>query len=382
MPQRDRPTVLIVDDHADDERARLRSWEQTLAVLVRHPQDVDESDLRQADLVVIDYVLDNWPERDSTATISMRPLNGLALAAVLRSQAEGLDGSPTGFVLRSAHLDQLSAGYPPESRLHVIARHHNLEWVLKKGDDFEQQARQIQCLSAAVTALPDAWPTDDPDATKQLVERWLAPPNERWKSLAWQDIEDCHPPLHELVERKHGLRFIRWFAQRILPYPCFLWTSGRLAARLRVTHESFLDGLTKGLNGLFAPAHYVGSMRGFLGDRWWRTGCEAILWDVTSGNSFDPENTVIALNDRCANSLQRSGSMQPVLCVDENLLTSTEVCEVSDAVRVQPDDWPAYAEQAWTPLERATRNPRLRASVVEIDRGRLGDQSAIGPESQ
>ena len=68
---------------------------------------------------VIDYVLADWPEPDATATISLRPPDGLALAAVLRGHAEKLAGSPTAFVLRSAHLPELSSGFPPETRLHV-----------------------------------------------------------------------------------------------------------------------------------------------------------------------------------------------------------------------------------------------------------------------
>ena len=104
---------------------------------------------------MIDYVLDDWPERDATATISLRPPDGLALAAVLRGHAEKLEGSPTAFVLRSAHLPELSSGFPPETRLHVIAQQHNLEWVLDKNDALGRQTTQIRSLSAAVKSLPE-----------------------------------------------------------------------------------------------------------------------------------------------------------------------------------------------------------------------------------
>ena len=177
---------------------------------------------------------------------------------------------------------------------------------------------QIRSLSAAVKSLPEVWPSDDADATRQLVERWLALPDERWRHLAWQDIEDCHPPLHELVERKHGLWFIRWFAQFILPYPCFLWTTGRLAARLRVTHESLQHGLSNALADVFRPAKYVGGLHDFLGDRWWRNGCEAILWDITDGNSFDSDETLSVLNRHCGGVLVRFPVSEPVLCIDTN----------------------------------------------------------------
>lgn len=374
MSANERPTVLIIDDHADDERAKLRAWEPDVDLIVRHPNDVDEGDLHAAHVVVIDYVLDDWPERDATPTISLRPPDGLALAAVLRSHTEKSAASPTAFVLRSAHLQRLSSGFPPERRLHVIAQQHNLEWVLDKNDAFGRQTEQIRSLSAAVKSLPEAWPSDDTSAAQQIIERWLAVPDQRWRELAWQDIEDCHSPWHQLVERKDGLRFVRWFAQRILSYPCFLWTTGRLAARLRVTHESLLDGFSQGLAEVFQPARYAGQLCSFLGDRWWGSGCEAILWDITDGNSFDVEHTRGVLNQRCGNALWRSPAAEPVLCIDEDFNVGADTCDVSGAVRVQPDDWPPYAEQAWAPLQLARDDSRLRASVIAMDRERLTDQ--------
>lgn len=380
MSATDRPTVLIIDDHADDERAKLRPWEADVELTVRHPQDVDEADLRAADVVVIDYVLDDWPERDATATISLRPPDGLALAAVLRGYAEKLAGSPTAFVLRSAHLPELTSGFPPDTRLHVIAQQQNLEWVLDKNDALGRQTAQIRSLSAAVKSLPEVWPSDDADATRLLVEQWLALPDQRWRHLAWQDIEDCHPPWHQLVERRHGLRFVRWFAQRILPYPCFLWSQGRLAARLRVTPESLQDGLSKGLVEVFRQARYVGQLHDFLGDRWWQSGCEAILWDHTDGNSFDSEEILSVLNRHCGGVLVRSPVSEPVLCIDTNFNVGAEVCEIADAVRIQPDEWPPYAEQAWAPLQLSRENARVRSGVIAMDRERLVEQGDTGSE--
>lgn len=377
MPASTRPNVLIIDDHADDERAKLRTFEPDVAWNVRHPNDMDEADLQDAAVVVIDYVLDDWPDRDATPTIALRPLDGLALAAVLRSHAERLAASPTAFVLRSAHLRRLSSGFPPEGRVHVIAQQHNLEWVLDKNDSFDQQTAQILNLSAAVESLPEDWPSDDPNAMRQIVESWLALPDERWRELAWQDIEDCHSPWQQIVERNDGLRFVRWFAQRILPYPCFLWTTGRLAARLRATHESLLDGLSKGLADSFKPAQYVGQLSNFLGLRWWCSGCEAILWDMTEGNSFDVERTRDLLNRYCDNALVRSSAAEPVLCIDDDFNVGAKVCDLSNAVRVQPDDWPPYAEQAWAPLELAQNHGRLRACVIQMDRGRLTDPNDV-----
>ncbi len=143
-----KPFVLVVDDHADDERGKLIAWESALELRINHPQDVSLSELQHADVVVIDYRLDDpWKERDERSTICLQPMNGLALAEVLKSHDRLLEGSPTSFVLRSAHLVDLSADFPPDSRLHVIARQNNLEWVL---DRISKPTMLIRCGKSAV----------------------------------------------------------------------------------------------------------------------------------------------------------------------------------------------------------------------------------------
>jgi hypothetical protein len=333
--------------------------------------------LQVATVVVVDFRLDDpWKERDERSTVSLKPMDGLALTAVLRSHERTLDGSPTAFVLRSAHLADLSPSFPPDSRLHVLASQYNIEWVLDKQADVDLQMRQIGSLARAMDELPKDWPVDDADETGEIVGDWLHLPEHRWRQLARQDIEDCHPPLHEMSERKHGLRLVRWLAQRILPYPCFLWTDSRLATRLRVTRESLRVALGQGLDARFEPAKYVGQLHDFEeGTRWWRAGIEAILWDVTGGRSFDSAGTREVLNQDCGNSLVPLPLSQPVLCLDYNFRFRKVPYDVADAVRVQPDDWPVYAEQAWAATEDARDEPRLAAAVIATDRHRLSDST-------
>jgi hypothetical protein len=98
---------------------------------------------------------------------------------------------------------------------------------------------------------------------------------------------------------------------------------------------------------------------------------------MTEGNSFDVERTQDLLNRHCDNALVRSSAAEPVLCIDDDFNVGAEVCDLSNAVRVQPDDWPPYAEQAWAPLELAQNHGRLRASVIQMDRRRLTDPDDV-----
>jgi hypothetical protein len=273
-------------------------------------------------------------------------------------------------------LDEISRNSPPKTRPHILARHCNLEWVFAKNTNTANQevVGQVAQLAAAVHVLPEHWPTNDPDATRELIESWLALPQEKsWSPQAWYDAEKCHPPIHDIEDRHQGLFFLRWFIQRILPYPCFLWNERRLAARLRVTVQSLAQAMDGGLQQVFAGAEYTGQLRSFLGKRWWRSGCESILWEITEENPFDPAQTRDILNKKCSNLLAAAQAKQPVICIDANTIELDEFSDIESAVRVQPDDWPIFADQAWTSIDLAKESPKLGAIAIEDDRAKIYD---------
>lgn len=369
------PTPKALQEYSEAERRDF---------LIDHPapqvgpsEDVEDHSLRDADLVLVDYRLDDWPERENVRSISLKPLNGLALAAVLREQAYRGGGrqSPKAFALRSAHLRELSSPLPSDSREHVLARAHNLEWVFPKTKTswgvpvFEQ----IRLLSNAVRQLPVDWPQDSAEQTWDTVRALLALPEELWMQRALEDVEDCYPPLHKMSDASHGLAFLRWLLHSILPYPCFLWNTHYLAARLRITYESFHQAIEEDLDlvKLFEPSKYEGILAGFLGPRWWRSSIEAFIWDSTNGSPFDIALLHSILASKTRSELQPIEFLQPVVCVDNRHRPLSTLFSIEDAVRIQPDDWPPYADQAWTLLELAKQDPTLGALVVSQDRDRL-----------
>ncbi len=369
------PRVLVVDDHPDGERATLGLLDAKVVWEVAHPQDVTLEQCVGADLVLVDYVLADWPERANAGSISLEPLDGLALASVLRSQVEKASPeSPTAFALRSAHLDELSGQLPPEPRAHQIARSNNLDWVFPKvpsGGSASDLAAQITILARAVKALPHSWPVDRPEETRTMVEELMAIPDEPWAGQAWKDVVGCHPPITELVQRTHGLALLRWLLQRILPYPCFLLDVHHMASRLRVTRRALLAALENDLGRLFEPFAYAGVLAGFLGPRWWAAGADRFLWELTDGDTSDPRKVLRLLAEKAGVTLEWGGVDQPVICIDADYRPLTEPQELANAVRIRPDDWPPYADQAWTTTELAHANPRLGALVIEADKPKL-----------
>lgn len=178
------PSILFVDDNPDDVSRFSESLAGRATAKVVHPEDVALDDLVSASLVLVDSRLENWPQRDNLNEISLKPLNGKALAAVLRAQAEKIKPeSPTAFALLTAHLEDYSQTGQVENREHAIARSNNLEWVFRKNADLHTLTNQFLVLAGAVTLLPPKWPLSD-----------LGRPRSSWRSC-WRSSRIRTGPL-------------------------------------------------------------------------------------------------------------------------------------------------------------------------------------------
>jgi hypothetical protein len=371
--------IVIVDDEPD-ERARtlrndLRASGQCTAD-VSLPEELRIDDLRAADLVLVDFKLWEWPERDGVGEhISRKPADGAALLAVLRQHLRGMEEhSPTAFALYTGVPGELASPLPPENRYHILARLTNAEWVFSKSE--QALALRVACLANAVKALPEAWKQSDESQLFTLLglQNLLSAMPGVVHRLQ-QDVLDCLPPIHELASWSHGLAIIRWLLQRIFVYPCFLWRPIHLAARLHIAPdpEQIKKAIEPGskLRAAFSAVEYGGILANFDGPMWWRKGVEAILWDKTEGKPFEDRAVhgyVGSLVDDA--TIIKDRVRFPVVVVNENFepydVVSSEV-----AVRVRPDDWPAYADQAWMTIDQAKSKDNLRSVVVEDDRERL-----------
>ena len=372
------PSVLIVDDEPDTQRGRALELQAEVNVAVAHPEHLTSEQLGRADLVLVDLRLTEWPLRDALSSITLQPLNGLALSAVLRSHAFVEESrSPIAFALHSGHLADIAGGLPPDTREHVVARANNLEWAFEKVPSdrtVPPLSARIVSLASAVHRLPTSWTEKGVEAASSTATTLLGlVGDETWEDRARQDVEECHPPLHELSQASHGLAFLRWLLHRIIPYPCFLMDTHALAARLRSTLESVEGALLniEALDSLLAPYRYRGVLENFSGTRWWRAGVEALLWEISSGRSFDQDALQAGLKSRSVSDLEGISTERPVVCIDQNYRKMDEIYDAESAVRVQPDDWPPYADQAWTTIELALGEPAVRALVIGLDQERV-----------
>jgi hypothetical protein len=359
---------MIEDNPAgvpDDVRARLS--DQCDVDLVE-PAEVAEADLAAADVVLLDQRLTHWEERDSQRSISLQPKNGLALAAILRSHR--VMSEVCAFCLLAAQPEDLAGGFHGELRGHVLARANGLEWVFGKEETPQDTARRVLALAEAVRVVRQVAQSGDSRKMIGAALKWdEATP---WSTVAWNSVLRSQPPLVELEDWEMPMSLLRWMLHRILPYPTFLYGDMELAARLGVephTLQRCLEGSSP-LAAELRRCEYEGTLRGFGGRRWWRSGVDDLLWLKSERGVLPPRETQNALLSLSGGALEALDIEEPVVCVDDTL-QATEIAPISHTVRVLPDDWPAYAAPARALTSKVIDSPRLRLLVADADAGLL-----------
>jgi hypothetical protein len=355
------PTILVIDDDAGPGNAlRTTVGKDAAEVIVRTPDDLEEADLRDADLVLVDYELKGWNEEGELTSAP----NGLALSAVIREQMNEMERPGAGGVaLYSGQVSEIAANLPAEVRGFTVARLNNLEWVFEKDDDEAHQG--VASLARAVSELPENWPGDADGANLELHKVLDLRPKAEYFETAREDIDACHPPIHELSGATHALAVIRWLAQRILPYPAFLTDRFGLAARLRIGVDE-LDRVLAGKSALMRgleEVRYTGALEKLFGMHWWRSGLDGLIFDWTDGGQKPLEAKVQSLAGRRKLNFV-DADLVPVI---DSTYRPTDIVAVDTAVRLRPDDWPVFADQAWGSIEVVSSSAQLRGLVLPAD---------------
>jgi len=362
--------VLIIDDKPDESStlATALKTRRNISAVVRHPNDVEEHDLRGATLILADYGLDSWSERDSLEVLGCKPLDGLALASVIRSHTSKINEGPVAFGIYTGKVEEIAGPLPPELRNHAAARLSNIEWIFEKGS--KGVADQVVCLARAVRNLPTKWIGDANEPLLKLLG--LLEVNENDFSNVVRNVEACQPPIHEISEWSQGLAIIRWLLHRIFPYPCFLWDIHYLAARLGLTLESTNTLLEQpNFQKKLASCEYRGLLADFDGKRWWRSKLELMLWELSEGNSGDLTRLQEVVQKLTRKKLDRLPGRSAVVCIDSRYRQIKNAVDMDLAVRVRPDDWPPYADSAWATIASVKKHEKMRALVLDQDRERI-----------
>lgn len=378
MKNIEKPSILVIDDEPDELRNKfnLRLGEHAAPPVI-HPQDVEESDLENVDLVLVDYRLKYWSGRDNLSTISLQPANGMALAVVLREQVDQNEKDKlTAFALHTAHLREIKGRFSSATAQHVLARLNNLEWIFPKTnpDSYPKtnshSYNQMLLLADAVRKLPGQWSKDSDSRVQQLLD--MNKDDDSFERC-WHDVKDCRVPIEELSEGGHSILFIRWLLHQVLPYPCFLWPEHWVAARLGISIDA-LRKLLKGNSPLakdLESMRYSGILEDFLGDRWWRGAIEDYAWNVSEGLTADVQHLRDVLSERAGMKLKSIDVNPAVVCVDKNWQPTDEFLSPMTAITLHPDHWPPFADPAWMDIETVQNDTTLWPLVNPLDQHRI-----------
>lgn len=377
MEDFEKPSILVIDDESGELEPQVALELNGRAInRVIHPQDVGKSDLNNADLVLVDYRLEDWSERDDLSIISLQPANGIALAVVLREKVDELKKDKlTAFALHTGHIEDIQGRLPLATAQHVRAQLNNLEWVFMKNEPHRYD--QMLLLADAVRQLPAQWP-EDSQGSASMVQKFLnIDENSVSFERCWRDVKDCRVPVEELFMGGHSILFIRWLLHQILPYPCFLWAEHWVAARLGISIEALREVLkgdsdmAKDLNSMC----YSGILAGFLGDRWWRGALEDYVWNLSGEYMGDVQQLRDALTKRAGMDLDPIDSNPAVVCVDKNWQPADEFLSPMTAITLHPDHWPSFADSAYMDIKIVLDDPILRSIVDPLEQHRIeGDK--------
>jgi hypothetical protein len=370
----DQVNILIVDDEEADGRALIRGLPSNVRGEFSQPGEVRAEDFDGLDLVLVDYDLGRWARGGEELGPSRRPLNGLALASVLREHVEKAAGDrPVAIALYSAQTEKISAGLADDVREHAIARLHNLEWVFDKrktgaGMDL---ADRVAELGRAVRQLPVSWPDKAADSWEPVRSLLGWSDDGRASAQRWQEVRDCRPPVRELAMASQGLALLRWLAHRVLPYPTFLSDDRAVARRLGLPVQRLRQalGTDNDLAVALSDVRYRGALQDYVGPRWWRAGVNSLAIEWAAGPNGDGLHSHL---ERLAGAdLPRLHEIYPVPCINHQYEVMDEPVDAREGVRVAPEDWPAFAEPAWTRRDLARTRERLRTLVLPEDKDLL-----------
>ncbi len=367
----EKPSILVIDDKPDelDTQIALGLNDRATSCVI-HPQNVKRKHLKNADLVLVDYRLENWLERDDLSIISLQPANGMALAVMLRESVDKFKKDKlTAFALHTGHIKDIQGRLPLTTAQHVRAQLNNLEWVFRK--DESHRYDQMLLLADAVRQLPAQWP-EDSDGSTAMVKQFLDMDEDSFERC-WRDVKDCRVPVEELFMGGHSILFIRWLLHQVLPYPSFLWAEHWVAARFGISIDALREVL-KGDSDLaekLESMRYSGILAGFLGDRWWRGAIEDYAWNLVEGHTANVQQLRDALTKRAGIDLDPIDANPAVVCVDTDWQPADEFLSPMTAINLHPDHWPPFADSAYMDIKIVRDDPIRRSMVDPLDQHRI-----------
>ncbi len=365
------PVVLVVDDEPEKHRGFAAAMGiQGIQVIVRRPAEIEEGDLLVANVIAVDYVFD-WNVLSRPPEFGYWPVDGLALSSVIARHLVRAR-SRASIVLRTGAVAELAKGLPRGARISMLSAQNGLDWILEKGTT--DNADTLRELASATAALEPFFGSDAPEWNEGCD--WLRLPSASWREAALAEIQVCRPPEHAVATYTAGSAWLRWFTQRVLPFPSFLISDLRAATILNMPlpqFDSIINDESSALGRRIRECQYSGHLSGLVDARWWRAGLDSLMDEVlmTAGGELTVGGALASGYTALHGSRVSVLSLdQPVVTIDADYLED-QVAEYADCVRLAPDAWPVFADEPFALRSEAAEDEELTVMVARGDRSRV-----------
>lgn len=313
--------------------------------IVEHyqPEEVTKERLLKANLVLIDFKIDDWPSKAIEGIPEIgTPIDGLSLAHnVRRLLINADDKTPPAVALITNDYTSACKPLGGATLPHLLARLNGIEWVFKKDHNpaIEIESLASACTTTLYTVLTEA--SIEGRLNQLCIYLGINDPEEQ--EFIAEEIAYCAPPIHDLLKWEDGILILRWLLHRILPYPTMFVADTYLAERAQCDLGQLrrsLENLPDELKGVL----YLGPGDGLFTKRFWRSKFERLL--LSKGISNSPQSIREYLSSILGTEL-RACPTPIVEVVDSSGTYGNEVAERSEASEAAIDDWPPFATTPW-----------------------------------
>jgi hypothetical protein len=364
--------VWIIDDELSQLAAAdlLGGGHEVLCVTAPDDDSFEDALAAEWDLILVDEEL--WPGEDRKPP---RVVDGSSLVATIRAWARLQKRQLPGIVIltnkEGAFAEEVPAvgAWRPVSESFVhheaeIGRALDVEWLLTKQDGALKD--KVADLGGALAKAREVFGGGG-ISFAELKGYLRLPADCPWDKLADAALRRARPPVTEEqpgadIPQRGAVTVFIWLLQRVLAFPSLFVSDLQAAAYLDLKPEA-LSRAAQG-DATLRACIYDGPLSTLVARRWWGPGLD----DVSArAEAEERQFTGIAgLTADDALNIQ-----DPVVVLDRTLREAA-IVPLADAVRINPQGWPAEALQPWMARAIVNAAPGWVQEMVE-PHDRIGD---------
>lgn len=357
--------VWVIDDELSQPQVDdlLGGGHEVLRVTAPDDDSFKDALAAEWDLILVDEEL--WPGEPKTPPGSV---DGSSLVAAMRAWARIQKRQLPGVVILTnkdgVFADEVPAvgAWRPVSDSFVqheaeIGRTLDVEWLLTKQDG--ALPAKVADLATALVGARETF--GGGGISFQELRAYLRLPQDcTWSKLADAALRHARPPVTEdqaaaASPQRGAVTVFIWLLQRVLAFPGLFVSDFQAASFLGLKVEA-LSRAAAG-DASLARCVYTGPLSTLVPRRWWAPGLDD--FSARAESEARQLTSIAGLTADDALNIQ-----DPVVVLDRTL-KEYDIVPLADAVRINPQGWPAEALQPWMTRADANVAPAWVQEMVE-----------------